>query len=85
GREYNIHCLNCSKDPGSKIPVTIKYKPDQALTEYLQNSEMIKGVFEKEIKDVVATVMEIMSEMKPKLGLGAKAKLAKLATVMKWD
>ncbi|MCH90971.1 hypothetical protein A2U01_0011895, partial [Trifolium medium] len=60
--------LNSSAEEGS----------DQAFAEYLQNSEMIKGVFEKEIKDVEATVMEIMSEMKPALDTGAKAKLASL-------
>ncbi|GAU15960.1 hypothetical protein TSUD_41820 [Trifolium subterraneum] len=60
--------LNCSVEEGS----------DQALVEYLQNSETVKGVFEKEIKDVEATVMEIMSEMKPDLDTGAKAKLASL-------
>ncbi|MCH93874.1 hypothetical protein A2U01_0014827 [Trifolium medium] len=60
--------LNCSVEEGS----------DEAFAEYLQNSEMIKGVFEKEIMDVEATIMEILSEMKPELGLGAKAKLASL-------
>jgi hypothetical protein len=60
--------LNCSVEEGS----------DQASAEYLQNSKMIKGVFEKEIKDVEATVVEIMSEMKPALDTEAKAKLASL-------
>ncbi|KAK2404254.1 hypothetical protein QL285_053615 [Trifolium repens] len=60
--------LNCSVEEGS----------DQAFAEYLQNAEMIKGVFEKEIMDVEATIMEILSETKPELGHGAKAKLASL-------
>ncbi|CAJ2629728.1 unnamed protein product [Trifolium pratense] len=60
--------LNCSVEEGS----------DEAFAEYLQNSEMIKGVFEKEIKDVEATIMEILSEMKPALDTGAKVKLASL-------
>jgi hypothetical protein len=60
--------LNCSVEEGS----------DQAFAKYLQNSEMIKCVFEKEITDVETNIMEILSEMKPELESEAKAKLASL-------
>lgn len=51
---------------------------DQAFAEYLQNSEMIKGVFEKEISKVQATIEEIMSDVKPALTFKAKSKLLSL-------
>jgi len=51
---------------------------DQAFAEHLQNSEMIEGVFEKEIKKVQATIEEIMSDVKSALTFKAKSKLLSL-------